>query len=81
MFDRPAPTAAEWAEARDWWAATVEDRHLREVWHRWRDFDHLVWLRAENEFDRWIASGLVRTDLYLTGPPFDGPFDRRFGRP
>ncbi|QDV90882.1 hypothetical protein RAS2_19660 [Phycisphaerae bacterium RAS2] len=75
VFDKPSPDAADWREVATWWALAVRDENLREVWQHRRDFEHLVWLRAENEFDRWIASGLIRTDMYLTGPPYRGPFE------
>lgn len=75
VFDRSEVGAASWRDVAAWWTNGVRDDALRDLWQHRRDFDHLTWLRAENEFDRWIASGLIRTDLYLTGPPYRGPFE------
>lgn len=74
-FDGPAMESAAWREVGKWWVTRVSDENLLGPWQHRRDFDHLTWLRAENEFDRWIASGLIRTDMYLTGPPYRGPFE------
>lgn len=75
VFDRSDVDAASWRDVAAWWTNSVRDEDLRDLWQHRRDFEHLAWLRAENEFDRWIASGLIRTDLYLTGPPYRGPFE------
>ena len=76
LLDQPALPAEQWQRVRDWWTRWVDDRALAETWLcRWQ-FDHLVWLRAEIDWDRWLASFVFRTDLYMTGPPFPSPRGR-----
>lgn len=73
LLDHETPTSSEWLQVRDWWSRHVDDQYLHELWLKRHDFDDLVWLRYEIEFDRSIASFVFRSDLYLTGPPFDNP--------
>jgi len=73
LLDRPELSAEEWRQVRDWWQHWVDDRTLAETWLHRRDFFHLVYLRSEIDWDRWLASFVCRTDLYLTGPPYDNP--------
>jgi hypothetical protein len=66
-------TADQWREFAAWWRANVDDRAIAKTWHRRHDFDELIYLRSESDWDRFVASFAVDTDLYLTGPPFPGP--------
>lgn len=59
-----------------WWREAVDDRVLREVWTPRRQFDALVKAREEVPHARMWAAMVVRSDLYLTGPPFPGPWER-----
>lgn len=72
-FDTQEPTAEVWRQVAEWWTGHVDDRALSELWLHRHDFDDLRWLRYEIEWDRIIAGQVIRTDLYLTGPPYDGP--------
>jgi hypothetical protein len=58
---------------RDWWSTHVHQQTLDEIWHHRHDFDDLLYLAYEIDFDRHIARLIVHTDLYMTGPPFPGP--------
>ncbi len=64
---------ADWARVRLWWERYVDDQTLASLWvHR----DDLTPLRGTRDMlfrIREIASHVIRTDLYLTGPPFPGP--------
>lgn len=66
-------TAGQWREFAAWWRAHVDDRAIANTWHRRDDFEELVYLRSEADWDRFVASFAVDTDLYLTGTPFPGP--------
>jgi hypothetical protein len=72
-LDGETLAAEDWERLRRWWESCVDDRCLSETWLRRNDFDDLAWLRSEIEWDRYVASFVFRTDLYLTGPPFPGP--------
>jgi len=73
LLDQPALSADQWRQVRDWWARNVDDRALAETWLCRHQFDYLVWLRAEIDWDRWLASFVFQTDLYMTGPPYPSP--------
>jgi hypothetical protein len=73
VFDQPSLCADDWRRVAAWWSAHVDAQALDEIWHHRHDFDDLVYLRYEVDFDRHIAGLIIQTDLYLTGPPFPGP--------
>lgn len=73
LLDQPELSGDEWRRVRDWWQRWVDDRTLAETWLHRRDFFHLVYLRAEIDWDRWLASFVFQTDLYMTGLPYDNP--------
>lgn len=73
LFDQPWLTPQEWEEVRAWWRADVDDVCLAEVWLPRHDFDDLIKLREEVPHARQWAAKVIRSDLYLTGPPFPGP--------
>jgi len=76
LLDQPTLTAEQWRQVRDWWTSYVDDRVMQETWLRRLDYYHLVRLRAELDWDRWLVSFLFRTDLYMSGPPFADPRGR-----
>jgi len=63
----------DWKRVSAWWAAHADQQALDEVWHHRHDFDDLIYLGYEIDFDRHVAGLLIKTDLYLSGPPFPGP--------
>lgn len=65
-------SATDWREFAAWWRANVDDRAMTNTWLRRNDFDELIYLRSEADWDRFVASFAVDTDLYLTGGPFPG---------
>lgn len=67
---------ADWSAIREWWRGIVDDRVLDRVWVRRDDSAALRRTRDALFFVRSTAARVIRTDLYLTGPPFPGP--RRF---
>lgn len=72
-LDADPVTPQAWAEFEKWWRTHVDDRALAVAWLRRNDFDRLIYLRSEPDWDRYVASFAVDTDLYLSGPPFPGP--------
>ncbi|MFN0136094.1 MAG: hypothetical protein ACKVS9_08265 [Phycisphaerae bacterium] len=61
-----------------WWRGNVTDATLAELWLRRDDFNDYIEGREELPHARmWVAKLFVRSDLYLTGPPFPGPRPRR----
>ena len=73
IFDHPQLSREEWLRVRDWWSVSIDDTQLRELWLHRHDFDDLVWLRSEIDWDRYLANFVFHSDLYLTGPPYDEP--------
>jgi hypothetical protein len=77
---RPAPpikypelSAAQWDAVQAWWNAEVSAAVLRETWDNRARFDELVKAREELPHARQWMALVIRSDLYLTGPPFPGP--------
>ncbi len=67
------PSPEQWGRIRAWWQLEVDDRTLAEVWTHRDDFSALRDTRDALFGIRSIAKKVIRTDLYLTGPPFPGP--------
>lgn len=65
--------AADWMRVRRWWYRFIDDGTLDDLWVRRDDFAPRRWTRDRLFRIRDIAARIVRTDLYLTGPPFPGP--------
>jgi hypothetical protein len=63
----------DWIELKNWWTESIDSQSMKELWGPRHDFDNLLYLASEIEWDRYLASLVIDTDLYLTGPPFDGP--------
>ena len=76
ILDRPHRTHEDWQRVRDWWRSSIDDQLLRELWLHRHDFDYLTYLRSEFDWDRFLASFIFNSDLYMTGPPYDGPRPR-----
>lgn len=82
---RPPPAAGppprlgpwQWEQVRAWWRRSIDDGVLAETWLRRHEFDALIKQREEVPHARQWAALVVRSDLYLTGPPFPGPRPRR----
>ncbi len=73
LLDRSELSRDEWERVRVWWRGGVDDANLRAVWIRRGEFAHFVEEREEVPHSRMWAAKVIRTDLYLTGPPFPGP--------
>ncbi|HKQ46838.1 MAG TPA: hypothetical protein VJZ71_02075 [Phycisphaerae bacterium] len=76
ILDRPQLSREDWQRLRDWWQTSIDDQQLRELWLHRHDFDDLTYLRSEFDWDRYLASFIFNSDLYMTGPPYDGPRPR-----
>jgi hypothetical protein len=61
------------ARIRQWWTRSVDDRIMRQLWLERQRFRH--WQRERDRLFqiREVAGWIIRTDLYLTGPPYPGP--------
>ncbi len=77
ILDRSEISREDWVRLAKWWRASIDDRQLSELWLHRHDFDDLVWLRSEIDWDRYLASFVFKTDLYLSGSPYAGPRTRR----
>ncbi len=76
ILDRPELSHEDWARLSEWWRARIDRRQFSELWLHRHDFDDLVWLRSEFDWDRYLASFVIRSDLYMSGPPYDNPRPR-----
>lgn len=64
---------AAWDRVRAWWRQWVDEETLRTTWG-WRErCAEYEELREEVPHARRNMAKLIRTDFYLTGPPFDDP--------
>ncbi len=63
----------DWRRVRDWWRRRVTDRIVDRVWVRRDVFAKLRRRRERLAEVRAVTAGVIRTDLYLSGPPFPGP--------
>ncbi len=73
LLDAESLTQREWRQVAEWWVRSVDDTFLSELWLRRSDLDDLRWLRYEILWDRILAGHVIRSDLYLSGPPYAGP--------
>ena len=67
------PTGDQLSDARQWWRQFVDDETLEALWAQEDQFAALRRTRDRLFTIRRIAAQVIRTDLYLTGPPFPGP--------
>lgn len=75
-LDRGLVSPAEWKRIEEWWRGCVTSENLKAVWTRRGEFAHYEKGRADVPTARRLAGQVIRTDLYLTGPPFPGPRKR-----
>jgi hypothetical protein len=61
------------SQTRDWWHAHVRDIALRDIQRGRREFADLRHRRHQLYTITESAARIIRSDLYLTGPPFPGP--------
>lgn len=73
ILDRPELTGDDVRELDRWWRREVDRGTLSELEQHWHAFDWLIKQREEVPHARMWAARAIRTDLYLTGPPFPGP--------
>ena len=66
-------TAEEWKRVSEWWRRDVDAALLELHWDRRQEFAQFIKEREEVPHSRMWAGKVVRSDLYLTGPPFPGP--------
>jgi hypothetical protein len=64
---------ADWGRVREWWRWHVDDAAVKALARCREEFAGMVWQRDALFRIRHTASTIIRTDLYLTGPPFPGP--------
>jgi len=67
------PSTGDVSRIAAWWAGHVDDGLLDRIWLHRHDFENLRRQRDAVFNVRSIAAKIIRTDLYLTGPPFPGP--------
>ena len=72
-LEETLPTPVVLSKIRSWWLNAVKDETLEALWLRHNDFQEIREARDGIFTVRGIASMIIRTDLYLTGPPFPGP--------
>jgi hypothetical protein len=70
LVEKPDKTDADWAALRTWWHAEVTPQTLHDLRRVQEGLSHLLKLREELPHALYWASKAVRSDLYLTGPPF-----------
>jgi len=74
LFDRDELTDDDIGRIQSWWQTAAIDRNLLE--RVFADRDRLMDIRERRDElarGRQLIERLIRSDLYLTGPPFPGP--------
>lgn len=76
--DGAAPLLDEPARAmvKAWWPERVTPEMVEQIWTRRGEVETFIKGREELPHSREWAAMFIRTDLYLTGPPFDDPRPR-----
>ncbi|MCA9243106.1 MAG: hypothetical protein KDA32_04060 [Phycisphaerales bacterium] len=69
----PPLTAEQRERVRMWWSIRVTPEMVSQIWDRRAEVDHYLKDREELPHSREWAGKVIRTDLYLSGPPFDDP--------
>jgi len=62
-----------WARVGEWWSRAVDDELLEQVRFCREELADVREMRDELSRARALIARFVRSDLYLTGPPFPGP--------
>lgn len=70
---RPEVSASDWAQVRSWWSLHVDDAQVRALLGNRERFAAFCEAREQLFRTRERASWIIRTDLYMTGPPFPSP--------
>ncbi len=70
LLDSPGVSAADWRRIERWCRAHVTQAVVDRTLRRLDEFNYLVELREEVPHARMWAALVIRSDLYLTGPPF-----------
>lgn len=73
LLSDEVPSSADLSRIARWWAGHVDGEIMDELWLHRHDFENLREDRDAVFSVRGIAAKIIRTDLYLTGPPFPGP--------
>lgn len=76
VLAQPELSASDWGRVRAWWRQAVTSDVLTEIWVNHPKFSRYVEEREEAPHARMWAAKVIRSDLYLTGPPFAGPWER-----
>jgi hypothetical protein len=73
LLHRAELTPGEIAGLTAWWRRCVDNAAVSDYYLRRDEFFGIAHQRDELERCRAFGARLLRTDLYLTGPPFPGP--------
>jgi hypothetical protein len=63
----------DWRRVDDWWRHAIDDQTFDALWTRRDDFLPYLKAREEVHNQRRRLAEYIRSDMYLTGPPFPGP--------
>lgn len=66
----PRWSPGDWTDVWGWWRGSVRGGDVAHILNGRRDFAYLVKLREEVPHALVWAAKFIRSDLYLTGPPF-----------
>ncbi len=72
-FNRPRADDPDWARVRTWWQRHVDNQVLQAFWRSRPEFEAFRYRQQSLFHIREIAARIIRTDLYMTGPPFPSP--------
>ncbi|MGQ9651015.1 MAG: hypothetical protein ACUVXJ_12975 [Phycisphaerae bacterium] len=67
------PSHSDLSRIREWWHRAVDAEAMAQLW---KERDRARWSMKERDKlfrIREVAGRIIRTDLYLTGPPYPGP--------
>jgi hypothetical protein len=73
LLARPDWTPEDLARVRAWWSKHVDSANLKALLDHREESIARVWERDRLFRIREIAGQIIRTDLYMTGPPFPSP--------
>lgn len=73
VFTQPEPGREDWARAGAWWRRFVTPEQFAVRWCRRDELASLRQMRDKLFGIREIASWVIHSDLYLTGPSFPDP--------
>jgi hypothetical protein len=73
VLDQSEWSADDLVQIRQWWVDSVDNDILAVAWSRRHDWETLHQRRDRLFKIQQIASRIIQTDLYMTGPPYPGP--------